>query len=199
MPEPTSEFQRNLELLETALRQLETQYNMFFSGRVRRPPLESRARVDAMVRRLDRESVGNYADRFRFTTLQTRYAKFVDLWDRAIRAREEGRRGPFSEMRSESGPQAPVEERVLYAATLRDPLREMDKVEQLYEQFSQARREADPEAQPLAFHKFVDDVRKQIGAVNSKGKQEVAFQVTVKGRTVGLTVQGSDGKKKTES
>ena len=110
MAEPSSEFQRNLEMLEAALRQLETQYNMFFGGRVRRPPLENRARVDAMVKRLDRESVGNYADRFRFTTVQTRYAKFVDLWDRAIRAREEGRRGPFGDVRSEGSLPAPAEE-----------------------------------------------------------------------------------------
>ena len=196
MADPTSEFQRNLELLESALKQLETQYNMYFAGRLRRPPLENRTRVDAMVKRLDRESVGNYADRFRFTTLQTRYAKFVDLWDRAIRAREEGRRGPFSAARSEGAPHGLVEERVLYAATLSDPLREMDKVEQLYEQLSQARREADPDAAPVAFHKFVEDVRKEIGALSSTGRREVAFHVTVKGRTVGLSVHGSDGKAK---
>jgi hypothetical protein len=48
MPEPT-EVQRDLLTLEADLKRLEAEYNMFFSGRARRPPLETRGRVEAMV------------------------------------------------------------------------------------------------------------------------------------------------------
>ena len=69
---------------------------MFFSGRLPRPPLETRNRVEAMVKRWDRGHIETAADRFRFQNLQARFQKFVELWDRGLRAREEGRPGPFA-------------------------------------------------------------------------------------------------------
>ncbi len=93
MPE---DIDRELQSLETELKRLEAEYNMFFAGRLPRPPWETRGRVEALVKRLDREHLSNYGARFRFTTLQARFAAFVDLWDRGLRAREEGRPGPFS-------------------------------------------------------------------------------------------------------
>ncbi len=97
MPEPSTDIGRELTLLEAELKRLETEYNMFFAGRLQRPPWETRSRVEAMVKRLDRAHIGNYAERFRFTTLQSRFMTFIDLWDRGLRAREEGRPGPFTQ------------------------------------------------------------------------------------------------------
>ena len=86
--------------LEADLKQLEAEYNMFFSGRLPKPPWETRARVEALVKQFDRGHIPNTGDRFRFTTLQSRYATFIDLWDRGLRAREEGRPGPFAQKRA---------------------------------------------------------------------------------------------------
>jgi hypothetical protein len=97
----SADIDREFRHLEVELKQLEAEYNMFFAGRLPRPPWETRSRVDAMVKRLDSQRIGNYANRFRFTTLQTRYARFIDLWDRGLRAREEGRPGPFSQPRKD--------------------------------------------------------------------------------------------------
>ena len=69
MPEP-SEIQRDLQALESDLKKLEAEYNMFFSGRAPRPPWETRKRVEALVRRWDRDHIETAGDRFRFQTLQ---------------------------------------------------------------------------------------------------------------------------------
>lgn len=97
---------RDLKTLEAELRRLEAEYNMYFAGRLPRPPIETRRRVTGLVRQLDRQRLSNYAERFRFTTLQTRFQTFVDLWDRGMRSREEGRPGPFAS-RSSSGATGP--------------------------------------------------------------------------------------------
>ena len=86
---------RDLKTLEAELRRLEAEYNMYFAGRLPRPPVETRRRVAALVRQLDRQRLSNYAERFRFTTLQSRFQTFSDLWDRGLRAKEEGRPGPM--------------------------------------------------------------------------------------------------------
>ena len=87
----THNIERDLRTLEAELRQLEAEYNMYFAGRLPRPPVETRARVLGHIKRIDRLQLTNYAERFRFTTLQTRYQTFVDLWDRGLRSREEGK------------------------------------------------------------------------------------------------------------
>ena len=78
---------------EAEIRRLETEYNMYFSGRLRTPPWDTRRRVDEMIKQFDRAYIPNYGERFRFTTLQSRAAKLAELWDRGLRAREEGRGG----------------------------------------------------------------------------------------------------------
>ena len=76
-----TETERDLDRLEGELKKLEAEYNMFFAGRLPRPPWETRTRVEALVKQYDRAHIQNYAERFRFWTLQARYAAFVDLWD----------------------------------------------------------------------------------------------------------------------
>ena len=44
-------LERDLRRLETDLRLLEVEYTKFFAGSRARPPLESRARVEAIIRR----------------------------------------------------------------------------------------------------------------------------------------------------
>src|SRR6187397_2136661 len=92
-----TDIQKDLTDLEADLKQLEAEYNMFFAGRLPRPPWETRGRVEALVKQFDRAHIPNTGDRFRFNTLQSRYAAFIDLWDRGLRAREEGRPGPFGQ------------------------------------------------------------------------------------------------------
>ena len=96
--------------LEAELKRLEIEFNQFFTGRRARPPLETRSRLQAMVKRLDSQQLSNYGDRFRFSTLQSRVAKSIELWDRGLRAREEGRAGPFSPPQGGSSRRAGDEE-----------------------------------------------------------------------------------------
>ena len=89
-------LERDLRRLESELRQLEIEYTKYFGGQTKRPPLAQRARVAAILRRWNRIPMPWSTARFRFNTIQGRYRTFADLWDRAMRAREDGRPGPFS-------------------------------------------------------------------------------------------------------
>ena len=194
MAEPQS-VERDLMRLEAEMKRLEAEYNMFFSGRLPKPPWETRARVEALVKQYDRAYIQNYGDRFRFMTLQSRYATFIDLWDRGLRAREEGRPGPFAQKRptpKEPEPKKP-EDRILYVAAFRDPLREMDKLHDLYESLAEARREIGEDNVP--FHKFAELVKGQVKKLKSSGTPEVAFRVAVKDGKVNFTARALKGVK----
>src|SRR4051795_529916 len=120
---PPTEIERGLTQLESELKQLEAEYNMFFSGRLPKPPWETRARVEALVKQYDRAYIPNTGDRFRFSTLQSRLAAFIDLWDRGLRAREEGRPGPFAQKPSSIEPvKRGPENRILHVSSFKDPV-----------------------------------------------------------------------------
>jgi len=190
---PTS-IEKDLQRLEIELKQLEAEYNMFFSGRLPTPPWETRARVEALVKQYDRAYIPNYGDRFRFTTLQSRFATFIDLWDRSMRAREEGRPGPFGQKRPTKQPDAKrPEDRILHVAAFRDPVREIDKLTELYESLAEARREVGEQAVP--FHKFAELVKNQVKKLRDTGSPEVAFRVAVKDGKVNLTARALKGVK----
>ena len=188
MPEP-GDIDRDLQRLEAELRKLEAEYNMFFSGRLPKPPVETRSRVEALVKQCDRGAIQNYGDRFRFSTLQWRFAAFTDLWDRAMRAREEGRAGPFAHIGAEQ-PKRP-EDRILHVASFHDPIGEGDKLRELYDSLAEARREAGEPAIP--FHKFAELVATQVAKLRTSADAEVAFRVAVKSGRVTFTARALTG------
>lgn len=183
---------RELQQLEADLKRLEAEYTMYFAGRLPTPPWEQRARVSGQITRLDRQHLTNYGDRFRFSTLQSRFATFVDLWDRGLRAREEGRPGPFANIRT-AAPETPphAHDRILHVASFTDPLRELDKVRDLYHALGDARTEAGEE--PVPFHRFVQLVREQVVGMQRAGSAEVAFRLAVKDGKLSFTARGLAG------
>jgi len=187
------DVERELQRLEAELRKLEAEYNMFFAGALPRPPWETRNRVEALIKRWDRSYIQSYMDRFRFNTLQARYTTFADLWDRGLRAREEGRPGPFTRKPAQPAPGAPSD-RIVHVTTFSDPKKEIDKVHELYDRLMDARREVGDEVVP--FHKFVDLVKQQVTQLRKEGSPEVAFRVAVKDGKVNLTARVMKGIKK---
>ncbi|HEU5162734.1 MAG TPA: MXAN_5187 C-terminal domain-containing protein [Thermoanaerobaculia bacterium] len=79
-----------LDLFEEELRKLKTQYDLFFSGHRKLPPLQDRRRLDAMVHEIGKDRIRDNSARFRFNTLLGRYNQFRELWGRKMREREEG-------------------------------------------------------------------------------------------------------------
>jgi hypothetical protein len=195
MPEQT-DVQRDLQALEAELKKLEAEYNMFFAGRAPRPPWETRGRVDALFKRWGRVHLQAAVDRFKFDSLQSRYQKFVDLWDRGLRAREEGRAGPFAHAPAKAAAKEKEKEpdsKVLHVTAFKDPMREMDKLHALYDSLMDARRGVGDDVVP--FHKFAALVKDQVGKLRDAGTPEVAFRVAMKEGKVNFTVRGMKGEK----
>jgi hypothetical protein len=195
------DLEQEFQALSVELRKLEGEYNMYFAGRTPRPPIEARNRVDQMFKRMDRRQMDTASMRFRVQTLQSRYSSFVDLWDRALRAREEGRPSPLFRQRTVAPPptssaSTPAAEPAAQAAvehpravTFTDPKQENDKLQTLYDALMEARRQAGETNVP--FHKFADLVKEQTQRLKKKGLDEVTFSITTTDGRVNLTAKGS--------
>ena len=188
-----TELQKDLTDLTADLKRLEAEYNMYFAGRLPRPPWETRNRVEAMIKRYDGGQITGTADRFRFEMLQTRFQKMLEVWDRGLRAREEGRAGPFAAARPRARLRGDADSKIVHVTALKDPMREMDKVHALYDSLMEARRGVGEDVVP--FHRFAALVKDQVSKLRDSGTAEVAFRVAVKDGKVNLTVRGLKGGK----
>ena len=187
MPE-LNDVQKDLQTLAADLKRLEAEYNMFFAGRLPRPPWETRGRVEAMFKRYDRGYIQSTGDRFKFEMLQSRFHALVDLWDRGLRAREEGRPGPFAQQAPKAGKKRDADGKVVHTTAFKDPVHEMDKLHSLYDSLMDARRNTGEDVVP--FHKFAALVKTQVSKLREAGNAEVAFRVAVKDGKVAFTVKG---------
>ena len=188
-----------MQVLEGEIKRLEAEYNMFFAGRLPRLPWEQRARVEALVKRHDRGDTPNTAERFRFHTLQSRYAAFSELWERQLQQQEQGRRRVDRVGRAAAGaaeaaksPPAPKEaaahspDRIVDVAGVRDPAAQTERVQELYECLAEAKREVG-EA-PMPYERVAELVRAQVVKFANEGHQ-VVFRVELKDGRVSLTVR----------
>jgi hypothetical protein len=198
MAEP-SDLERELHTIANEMRKLEGEYNMYFAGRLPRPPVETRARLEALLKKWERAHVDSLALRFRLNTLQTRFSTFADLWDRGMRAREEGRPGPFgrrpaqvASARREDG----VPDRIVHVASFSDPSRERDKLRELYDGLCEARRETGEGLVP--YERFADLVSDQVRTLTRSASADVAFRVAVKDGRVSLTARTLKGAREDE-
>ena len=83
-----------LTLLEDQLRRLKVEYDMYFGGGSKKPPSEIEWKVKTLLKKFSDGHHMNYAQRFRFTTLQQRYALYNALWQQKLLIKEEGYRRP---------------------------------------------------------------------------------------------------------
>ncbi|HEX8029345.1 MAG TPA: hypothetical protein VF491_12820 [Vicinamibacterales bacterium] len=195
MPPQKSEFDKEMAYLEAEIRRLEAEFNMFFAGRLPRPPWETRAKVAALVKKHDQSFIRNTADRFRFETLQNKHAKFLELWERQMNNRELGRPVPGAR-RMEPPPvarradpeDAPKREpgSVVRFGTDSDPSAETNRVQELYERLAAAKKEVG-EA-PIALDRLQALVKAQVQKFGADGSK-VAFRIDTKDGKVSLTVK----------
>lgn len=166
-----------LNKLEDDIRRLKIEYEVYFSGGVKRPPQETVFRVERTVKRYNSDaSKLNFGQRFRFNALVQKYAIHSELWRKKLREKEEGR-GRFAVGRSEAASGAPGGGvRVVCS----NPDEEKDKIEQLLKAMVEAKRQVGERVDnidPLAFSKFVREKTEQLK--ESLGCDKVQFSIRV--------------------
>jgi hypothetical protein len=83
-----------LSLLEESLRRLKIEYDVYFGGGSKKPPADTEWRVTSILKRYSDGHRMNFAQRFRYNTLQQKYALYNALWQQKLKIKEEGYRRP---------------------------------------------------------------------------------------------------------
>jgi hypothetical protein len=92
-----------LNVLETQLRRLKIEYEVYFSNPSKRPPTDIEWKVLSLLRKFSDGGRMNFSQRYRYNEMAQRYAVYSDLWRKKSRIREEGYRRPQDALLSVQG------------------------------------------------------------------------------------------------
>jgi len=80
---------QQLSKLEEDIRRLKIDFDIYFNGSAKRPPLEAKARIEANMKRIGDNRNLAYAQRYYFNTLMSRLTSYRELWRRMLKKRGE--------------------------------------------------------------------------------------------------------------
>jgi hypothetical protein len=87
--QPTIDEQ--LKRLEEDIRRLKIEFDVYFNGAAKRPPYDTKSRVETVIKRIADDRSLSFAQRYLYNSLVARYTAFRELWRRTMQGREEGR------------------------------------------------------------------------------------------------------------
>ncbi|MCU1268872.1 MAG: hypothetical protein JWN74_166 [Acidobacteriaceae bacterium] len=188
-----------LTLLESHLRRLKIEYEIYFNSPQKRPPSDLEWKVLALLRKFsDGGGRLNFSQRFRYNEMAQRYAVYSDLWRKKARIREEGYRRPQDALLSVQGvrPEEHEAPHKVYGVrahpepfVVTDVKSERDKVEKLFVALSEAKKKAGENVSGSleSFNSFVQKKTQQIR--KQYGCEQVEYSVDIADGKVKLTAR----------
>lgn len=168
-----------LARLEEDIRRLKIEYDVYFNGGSKRPPYDTKMRLESHLKRLGDDRSLNFAQRYHYNTLATRYASFQQMWRRTMQSREEGRDVATvarASTRETASPFTPAE----FSCT--DVRHDVQTVKDLYDALMEAKRSCGEPTHDLSFSRFHRLMMERTETLKEKiGSERVVFSVYVEG------------------
>jgi len=92
-----------LGVLDSQLRRLKIEYEIYFSNPTKKPPTDIEWKVLSLLRKFSDGGRMSFTQRYRYNEMAQRYAIYSDLWRKKSRIREEGYRRPQDALLSIQG------------------------------------------------------------------------------------------------
>jgi hypothetical protein len=173
--EPTIEDR--LSRLEEEIRRLKIEYDVYFNGGTKRPPYDSKMRVESHLKRLGDDRTLNFAQRYHYNSLATRYASLREMWRRTLQGREEGRDVNAAARASSRNAGEPFIRSEFSCTDVRQDVRTIKGV---YDALIEAKRSCGEATRDLSFAKFHRLIMERTESMKAQiGSDRVTFSVDV--------------------
>jgi hypothetical protein len=173
--EPTIEDR--LARLEEEIRRLKVEFDVYFNGGSKRPPYDTKMRVESHLKRLGDDRSLNFAQRYHYNSLATRYASFREMWRRTTQGREEGRDVAAAARASKRISAAPFARSEFSCSDVRH---DVQTVKGVYDALMEAKRNCGESTNDLSFARFHRLIMERTATMKEKiGSERVVFSVAV--------------------
>ena len=178
-------WERELRVLNEAIRRLNAEYDGFLYGGATRPPVDSRKHVEEMFRRLSASPPDAASERYLFSALQNRYYTLCERWERLQAEKESGRRpgvhgGFAAPVQSDGAPARPAPPNAPTAGSVREKRRTGGSPDrELFDRYIAARRGRGDDVGGIGFDAFRARLREEAQKLKQRtGASDVEFEVT---------------------
>jgi hypothetical protein len=173
--EPTIEDR--LARLEEDIRRLKVEFDVYFNGGSKRPPYDTKMRVESHLKRFGDDRTLNFAQRYHLNSLTSRYGSFREIWRRTTQGREEGR-DVAAAARASQRISAPPFARSEFACS--DVRHDVQTVKGVYDALMDAKRSCGESTNDLSFARFHRLIMERTEKMKEKvGSERVVFSVDV--------------------
>jgi hypothetical protein len=173
--EPT--IDDRLGRLEEEIRRLKIEYDVYFNGGTKRPPYDSKMRVESHLKRLGDDRTLNLAQRYHYNSLATRYASFRELWRRILQGKEEGRDVSAAARASNRDNAAPFIRSEFSCTDVRHDVR---TVKGVYDALIEAKRSCGEPTRDLSFARFHRLIMERTESLKGQiGSDRLTFSIEV--------------------
>ena len=175
--EPTIED--HLARLEEDIRRLKIEFDVYFNGGSKRAPYDTKMRIESHLKRMGDDRSLNFAQRYHYNSLATRYASFREMWRRTMQGREEGRDAATVARMTARDTTTPFA-RAEFSCT--DVRHDVQTVKGVYNALIEAKRNCGEPVRDLSFARFHRLIMERTETMKEKiGSERVVFSVDVEG------------------
>jgi len=185
--QPTVEEQ--LKRLEEDIRRLKVEFDIYFNGASKRPPYDTKGRVETMFKRLSDDRSLTFAQRYLLNSLTARYTAFRELWRRTMQGREEGRDAAATARASARDEAIHTQSSATFVCD--DAHRDVPTVKQLYDALIEAKMRCGEPTEDLSFPRFHHLIASKTDKLKERlGCDRVRFSIDVEGGHVSFKAKG---------
>jgi hypothetical protein len=162
------------------MKQLETEYEQWFSGALPVPPWETQKFVENIIKFYNRNPPHSLTEQSVFQMHQAKYNSYSEMWNRRMRLREEGKLATGKEERVRKAKPRAEE----------GPGPEKDKFREVFESYVSAKKKTGQAPGKLSYDHFKRQLEARAKQLRvERGYDDVDFGVSIKGGKVSLVAR----------
>jgi hypothetical protein len=166
--------------LKQKMKQLETEYEQWFSGALQVPPWETQKYIENIIKFYNRNPPNGLAEQSVFQMHQSKYNVYAEMWNRRMRLKEEGKLPTGKEERV----------RRVSKKAEKEPSPDKDKFRDVFESYVSAKKETGQAPGKLSFDNFKRQLEARAKQLRvERGYDDVDFGVSIKDGKVSLVAR----------
>jgi hypothetical protein len=182
-----------LSRLEEDIRRLKIEFDIYFNGAAKRPPYDTKSRVETIIKRIGDERSLTFAQRYRYNSLVARYTSFRELWRRNVQSREEGRDAAAAAARNAKSGSAQDANLNRTTFACADARTDVQTVKNLYDAVIEAKRKCGETTDDFSFPQFHRLVAAKTDSLKSSlNCERVRFSVSVENGRVSFRAKAEE-------
>ena len=178
-----------LKRIDEDIRRLKIEFDIYFNGATKRPPYDTKSRIETMLKRLGDDRKLTFAQRYLYNSLVARFTSFRELWRRTMQGREEGRDAGAAARAAARNEVSHGEAAATFVCG--DAHKDVPTIKKVYDALIQAKMKCGEPTDDLSFPRFHHLIAtKADNLKESSGCDRVRFSIDVEGGRVSFKAKG---------